>query len=417
MRGISEYVLKRNGLRILYMHTKGTKTVTTNLVYFIGSRQEARGETGIAHMFEHMMFKHTGSNGKKDKVLQWKALENAGALMNANTSLDRTSYFSSLPTSYYEDMLRTEARRMRHLLLVDKEFLPERANVLSEYEMYAGNPLVALETAINGASYISHPYGHDPLGYKSDIEHFTIEKLRKYYDAYYRPDNACLIVIGDIEKTEALLTIKKTFAHIPCFSSPIPNEHIEEPEQLGERRVEVKKQTPVNIVSINFKGVPGTHADWLPLNLLLAHLAEGVSSVLYKKLIDTHKASSVTPYEVLTYDAFLCGIITYISKRATHQEIEESILAEIEHLQKKPLTQKELSAVKNRVRASELYERDGGYSIARALTEFVAIGDWTKYFTLINNIDRITAADLKRVATTYLVENGRTIGRLIGTTK
>lgn len=417
-KGIHEYELNTNGLRVLYMHTRGTQTVTANIVYLIGSRHEARGETGIAHMLEHMMFKPTGESAeKRDKQLGWEELDASGALMNATTWFDRTSYFSSLPTEYFEKMLKVEARRMRHIILEDSEFQPERANVLSEYEMYAGDPMMLQEFAVNGAAYISHPYGHDTLGHKADIQKLTVDKLRKYYDTYYWPNNAYLVVVGDIKKEEALASIKKVFARIKRSPEPIPTVDIEEPEQLGPRRVTVKKESPINLLTLNFKSVPGWHKDWAPLQLLLTHLADDESSVLHKKLVNTEKASAVSPYHLLTYDPFLCGFIIYITKNATHGEVEELVLREIENTKQKPLEAKRLAALKSKVKASELYDRDGGFSIAGALTDFIAMGDWTKYYTLLDEIEKVTTDDITRVAQTYLVENGKTTGTFIGTSK
>lgn len=416
-KGIHEYELKANGLRVLYAQTKGTGTVTTNIVYLVGSRHEARGETGITHMLEHMMFKDTSENGKRDKVLAWKELENIGALMNATTSLDRTNYFFTLPTQYLKDMLAVEARRMRHITLTDAAFQPERANVMSEYEMYAGHPLATLDASVVATAYHAHTYGHDTIGHKTDIEDYTVEKLSQYHDTFYWPNNAYLIIVGDIPKDEVLKEVKTIFQNVPASPQPIPRTEVREPEQLGERRTTVKRQSPIQILSVHYKNVSASHPDWVPLYLLLAYLADGKLSVLHKALVDTHKASSVCPYQFPTYDAFLCGIYVYVSQNTSLGEVEEEVLAAIEMCKKKKLIKKELLMLKNKVRASELYERDGGNAIAGSLTEYVGTGDWTNYFTLLEQIDTVTPDDLQRVARTYLTETRRTIGSFVGTTK
>lgn len=414
-KDFSEYLLKVNGLRVLYKHTPGTETVTTNMVYMVGSRHEPRGETGITHMLEHMMFKPTGENGKKDKTLGWKELEDAGALMNANTWLDRTSYFFCMPHRYFANMLKVEARRMRNIFLENEEFLPERANVLSEYEMYAGRPDAILEATTMGAAYVSHTYGHDTLGHKPDIEAYTTEKLRRYYDVFYWPNNAYLIIVGDIPLEKALKEVRQAFKAIPSSPAPIPDITIIEPEQQGTRRVTIERPSPINILSMNYKSVAAQHADWVPLHVLISHLGEGALSVLEKKLVDTHKASSVLPYQQITHDAFLLGFQIYLTKGTDHNDVETIVRNEIAYLKKHPLPQKTLERIKTGLIASELYARDGGFSETALLTEYIASGDWTRYFTMLNDIKKTTPKDIQRVASTYFTPTRETIGICKGT--
>ncbi len=264
LKDISEYELRANGLRALFMRLPGTGAVTSNLVYLVGSRHEARGATGLAHMLEHMLFKpvHDGS-GKKVRVPGHKTLEDAGAMMNATTWLDRTNYFFTTPVSYFTQALAVEAGRMRRLLFEEKEFQPERANVISEYEMHAGIPLDALMTALSQAAFVSHGYGHETIGHKPDLERMTLASLKSFYDTYYWPENAVLTIVGDVSREEALAAVWEAFGSIPHSPRPIPKDDVVEPPQEGERRVAISRKSPINLYAVAYK-IPPSRAPRLP---------------------------------------------------------------------------------------------------------------------------------------------------------
>lgn len=410
-----EFVLKKNGLRVLFTPISGTKTVTTNLVYLIGSRHERRGETGSTHMLEHMMFKYTKQADGKCKLL-WKELEEKGALMNATTWFDRTNYYFCMPSVYLDEMVKVEADRMRNLLLDDTEFQKERENVLSEYNMVAGNPEAPLWWAMMGTAFHAHGYGHDTIGHRGDIENFTTEQLKKFYDTYYWPENAVLVVVGDVEKKEMLNTVKKYFSNIEKNKNSIytSDESNFEPKQEGERRVVVKRESVQNIISFVYKGVSGKNPDWIVIDILLQYVAGGKNSVLHKKLIDTHMASSVSIESLLSHDDFVFGVTVYVADGIKHEEVEKVIETTFEELKIKKIQKKELERIKKREINNELFQRDGTFSTAQEFTSYVAIGDWKKYYTILDDIKKVSVKDILRVSQKYIKDSQKTVGYFIG---
>jgi zinc protease len=412
---IGEYELLKNGLRILHMHLPGSGTITTNIVYLVGSRHEERGKTGLAHMFEHMLFKtlHDGT-GKRIQASAFKALEDAGAISNATTWLDRTHYYFAIPASYATQALEFEAARMRNLVIDDAEFLPERANVISEYEMYFGRPFEALMTAVTQAAYVSHGYGHDTIGHKPDLEIMTTKSLRAFYDAYYWPNNAVLTVVGDITLADALALVLKAFGHIPRSPKPIPQTDIVEPTQEGERKVEVRRPSPINLYTESYK-VPGMrHFEWAALDVIGAYLTDGPQSVLDDALIDTHKASSVDATASPTHDDGLFTISVQLTASSSHEGVARIIARVLTALAKTPINKKRLETIKTKIIADERYGRDGTLAISKELTECIAAGDWTRFYTFEGDIRRVTPRDVQEVAKTYFQKNNRVVGTFVG---
>jgi zinc protease len=418
LKNISEFELTKNGLRVLYMHLPGSGTITSNIVYLVGSRHEARGETGIAHMFEHMLFKplHDGT-GKKITKSGYKTLDDAGAISNATTWLDRTNYFFTIPIAYFKAALTFEATRMRNLIIDNKEFIPERTNVLSEYEMHAGMPFDVLSTEIMQVAFVSHGYGHETIGHKSDIKNITVEKMRAFYDTYYWPNNAVLTIVGDIPLSDALTVVCETLGSIPHSPEVIPKEAIVEPLQEGERAVEINRPTPINIYACSYKVPNGRSYDWAVLHVIAAYLTDGAQSRLDDVLVDTHKASAVDCALYPTHDDGLFTIHAQITGTSSHDEVEKIILKQVAELTKKPINKKRLGTIKTKILSGELYSRDGTLAISKELTECIALGDWTRFYTFADDITRITPRDIQEAAQKYFQKNNRTVGRFIGEKK
>jgi len=404
---ISEYELVKNKLRILYAHVPGSPTVTTNIVYHIGSQHEGRGETGLAHMLEHMLFKPTSGVG-----VTWKDLEEKGAHLNATTWLDRTLYYFNLPTQYLEDMLSVEADRMRGLLLTNKEFLPERSNVLSEYEMYNSRPETALEWHMVATAFESHGYHHDTIGFKSDIESYTIDKLSEFYNRYYWPNNATLIVAGDIDIPKVLNLIKKYFGEIPQRTNPNTAILQKEASQEGVRRVVLERPTPLRLINIAFKAPSFTTREWSALQLGLLHLTLGETSILYKKLVEANLATSVSAHLYPTKDAYLAFIEVYANETTPYSVIEKIVFDAVNAMIKHKLSASEIALLKEFLYSEDLFSRDGTMQIASNLAEYVATGDWKRYFTGLDEIKSITSSEIQSAATKYLTLRQATIGTL-----
>jgi len=239
---IKEYQLSTNELKVLFVERKGSGVVTSDIVYFVGSRDERRGETGLAHMLEHMLFKPTKADiqRKTDSGAMHFERE-TGVVLNANTWKDRTSYYFSYPVEHFERALRTEAERMHDVVLTDAEFKPEQTNVLSEFDMYAGDEHFSLSFEMESVVFMSHTYGHETISIRDDISRFTTQKLKKFYEEYYAPNNAVLIIVGDIGEAKMKSTVIKYFSKLKKTNISLEKLMLTEPKQEGYRTVVIKR--------------------------------------------------------------------------------------------------------------------------------------------------------------------------------
>jgi zinc protease len=407
---IVEYKLKDNGLRVLYKNIPDTGVVTTNITYLVGARDEASGETGIAHMLEHMLFKPT----EFDKIKRQESAatlfdREVGPLMNANTWRDRTTYYFSYNSEHFERAVKIEAERMREVILSDKEFIPERTNVLSEFDMYNGDPHFALSVALYCTAFYSHPYGHETIGFREDIEAYTSAKLQKFYDHFYRPNNAVLMVIGDIDESVALETIYHEFNHIEAEPEVEKRPWIIEPKQEGIRRIDIKRPGTVSILAIAAKHEGFPSKAWFTTMFAIKVLAGNPNSVLNKKFVDTglvsHIISSVEP----TKDINLATLSFTLSPKTTHQKLEEQVLRAILSVTEADI-KKQHKALIAKTLSDELFSRDSSVDIAAELTEYVSSGDWTAYNRTKSILEGITPKDIKNELSRLFDSNNLTIG-------
>lgn len=413
--GIEEYVLKSNGLRVLYCHRPETGVVTTNLTYLVGSKDEARGETGVAHMLEHMLFKSTESDvkaGIDSASMQFE--RETGCILNANTWKDRTTYYFSYPKEHFNKAISIEAERMNGVILTDKSLAPERANVLSEFNMRNGDPYFGLDVAMIGTAFHSHPYGHETIGYKEDIEKYTAAKLESFYRAYYRPDNAIMMVVGDVEREVALKTVKKHFAALKKPVTPIFRYDIAEFKQEGLRRVSVERPSSTNIISLGFKHAPFPSPEWFTISALLEVLTAGPESILHRALVDSGIATDVSGNLEPTSHENLGMLIITLAQNRDHSTIESKVLKIIDDLSIETIAPL-LKKIKARQITDELFARDSSMRIVEELTEYSAGGDWTTYTKTLEILSSITPKSVRQVAKQLFVPNNMTIGYFIGT--
>jgi zinc protease len=415
-KDITEYLLTGNGLRVLYMRRPGTGIVTTNITYFVGSKDEARGETGVAHMLEHMLFKPT-EHDKKRGLKEADAMlfdRETGCVVNANTWKDRTTYYFSYPTEYLDRALRIESERMSGVLLTDKSLTPEQNNVLSEYDMYNGNPYFALGAAMSNVAYVSHPYGHETIGHREDIENYTASKLERFYKDYYRPDNALLMIVGDTDEKTVLEGVKKHFSSIKKPGKAIPRLTIREPKQEGTRRVVVERQSETNIVSVGIKHSGFPSNAWYTTSLLLEVLASGPESVLHCSLVDTGIAVSVDGSIEPTKEENMATLSVTLAAGSKHADVEKQIfelLSSLTAANIRPLLKK----TKARALTDECFSRDSSLNIVAELTEYASAGDWTLFNNALLVIDKITPNQLQTCAKQLFDPKNITIGYFIGT--
>jgi zinc protease len=357
-------------------------------------------------MLEHMLFKPTTGKGVK-----WKDLENKGAHLNATTWLDRTLYYFTLPSEYLNDMLTVEADRMRNTLLTDDEFMPERANVLSEYEIQNSTHAEVLAWNVNATAFQNHGYHHDTIGWRTDIENYTTERLKRFYDRYYWPNNATLIVAGDIPEPELVDAVVNAFGHLSSHTIYTGAPRIES-EQHGLRRTELVRETPLRVMYIAYKAPAFGHPDWLPLSLGTSYLTTGETSPLFKRLVDTGLVNDVSASLYPTHDPYLAYFTLHANEKTSYEAIERAFLEEIRVTLRKPISDKKLKSLKESLLAEEAKSRDGSRNIALTLSEYVATGDWRRYPDTFRTIEKITKEDVERVLKQYLTLDKATIGTL-----
>ena len=408
--GIAEYTLDSNGLEVLLLEDHSAPVLTFMVTFRVGSRNEVTGTTGATHLLEHMMFKGSknfnAGIGKSFDTM----MDRVGGINNATTWLDRTNYYENLPSDHLELAVQLEADRMRGLLLREEDRQPEMTVVRNEFERGENDPAEALDEEVTAAAFIAHPYHHPTIGWRSDIEKVSIEKLRQFYNTFYWPNNATVTIIGDFQPAAALGLLKQYFGAISRSPEPIPTVYTEEPAQTGPRRVIVKRPGEVGAVEIAYKTPPALHADEAPLEVLAAILSDGKTSRLYRALIDTNLAINADASKGFFHDNSLFTVSALLAPNATHEKVEQALVAEVEKVKSSGVTDAEVSRAIAKLIASTAYQRDGSFAIAGQINECIAIGDWTYYLNGPEKIKAVTVADVNRVAKTYFSADQSTTG-------
>jgi zinc protease len=410
MGGIDEYQLDGNGLSVLLVPDHSAPVVTFQVTYRVGSRNEVTGTTGATHILEHMMFKGSEAfnDAKGNSVKQ--LLERVGGQFNANTSFDRTNYFATIGRESLEGYIAIEADRMRHLWLHEADRQSEMTVVRNEYERGKNDPENVLMEEVTAAAFVALPYHHPVIGWKSDIEHVPIAKLRDFYDTFYWPNNATVTVVGDIEPEPVLALIKKyygVYAHSPA---PIPDIYTEEPAQSGERRVLVRRPGELGTIIVAHKVPNGRDADQAALEMLDAILSSGKNARLYRALVDQGLALSAGAGTDLLRDLSLHSVYAALTPGTSHDQAEKALLAEIARVKTDGVTEAEVARVKQQYIAADAYKRDGTAGVASELAEWIGVGDWTLYVSFPQRVQQVTAKDVQRVAKKYFAVDQSTTG-------
>ncbi|MCS7168563.1 MAG: pitrilysin family protein [Gemmatales bacterium] len=413
VEGITEYQL-HNGLKVLLFPDPSRPTVTVNLTVFVGSRHEGYGETGMAHLLEHMLFKGTPTHPNIPK-----ALADRGARFNGTTWVDRTNYWETLPASdeNLEFAIRLEADRLVNSLIRREDLASEMTVVRNEFEMGENDPANILSQRMIAVAYEWHNYGKATIGNRSDIERVPVENLREFYRKYYQPDNAMLIVAGQFDEKKALQWIEKYFGVIPRPMRKLPDTYTEEPPQDGERSVVLRRVGDVQLVGLVYHICAGPHPDFVAIDVLNQILTEAPSGRLYKALVETKKAASVSGNAYAFREPGILEIMVTVPKSGNLDEVRDILLQEVEGFVNKPPTDEEVERAKQQLLRDWELSWTNSQRIAIQLSEWAAQGDWRLFFLYRDRVEKVTPKDVREVAQRYLRRNNRTLGMFLPTSQ
>jgi len=401
-----------NGLRVLLQEDHRSPVASFQVWYRVGSRDERVGLTGLSHYLEHMMFKGTPTYGPR--VLS-KLVEAVGGQDNAFTSRDVTAYHVSVAADQLDLVLELEADRMRHLLLDPREVEAERKVVMEERRTRTeDDPVGALAELFNTVAFVAHPYRLPTIGFAQDIERLTAGDLRVWYDAYYRPNNAIVAVVGDFRATEILAKIRTRFEGIPRGPDP-PRVAVAEPEQHGERRVWLRKEAQLPVVFAGYPAPNYRSDDAHALEVLSTVLSGGRTSRLYRRLVYEERLALEAggDYSRLTLDPDTFTFYVTVLPERTVEEAERALTAEVERLRTELVSEEELQRAKNQVEAAYLFSQDSVSNRSASLARHELLGSWRLRDAYLPGVRAVTREDVRRVAERHLVAERRTTAILV----
>ena len=401
-----------NGLRVLLLEDHRSPIVSFQVWYRVGSRDEHRGATGIAHFLEHLMFKGTPARGPKQFA---RLVEENGGQDNAFTSQDVTSYFVDIAAPKIDLVIELEADRLQNLLLDPKEINAEREVVIEERRTRTeDDPSGFLGEEVGSIAFKAHPYGSPIIGWMEDIKRITPAEIRAFYKTYYVPNNAIVVAVGDFRAPAVLEKIQKTFGRIPRAQTP-PPVLADEPTQNGERRVIVKKEAELPVVYMAWH-VPNHLSNDAPaLEVLSTILSGGRASRLYRDLVYQRQLALEAggDYSYFALDPNLFWFWATPMPGQTPETLEAELAKHMERLKTEPVTDEELARAKNQIESAFVFQEDSVHRRAALLARFELIGGYAQKDSFMTKIRAVTAADLTRVAGAWFAPERRSVGVLL----
>jgi len=409
VEGVTEYTLA-NGLRVLLFPDATQPKTTVNVTYLVGSHQENYGETGMAHLLEHLMFKGTPARGNIMTELGRRGMD-----FNGSTWFDRTNYHETFPasTESLDWALAMEADRMVNSFIARKDLDSEMTVVRNEMENGENNPHSILVQRMLSAAFEWHNYGKEPIGARSDVERVNIDRLQAFYRLYYQPDNAVLTVAGAFDPDSALRSIAKYFGPIPRPARKLPPLYTDEPVQDGERQVVLRRVGDAQIVGAMYHTMPQASADYVAMDALTEIMTVAPAGRLYRALVDTKLSSTVEGDNWGMRDPGVTMFFAQVSSDDSLAKARDALLATLESVKTSPISETEVDRV--RARALNDFERvlNNPTSFGTSISESIASGDWRLFFLERDRWRTLTAADVQRVAVAYLKPSNRTVGEFL----
>lgn len=414
IEGITEYRLE-NGLQVLLVPDASKPSVTVNMTVLVGSRQEGYGEAGMAHLLEHMLFKGTPNFSGPKEIPD--ALHKRGADYNASTDVDRTNYHETLPANdaNLEFAIRLEADRLINSYVHAADLKSEMTVVRNEFEAGENSPEGILVQRMMSAAFDWHNYGKSTIGNKSDIERVPIEKLQEFYHHHYQPENTVVAIAGKFSPKKALEDIVKYFGPIPRSEHKNDSTYTEEPPQDGQRVVRLQRVGNGALVGATYHIPAGGQADFAAVEVLEAILTDDPSGRLYKSLVETKQAAAVFGITFAYHDPGVMIIMARVTQGKNPEDVLKTMEATIAKVAKKGVTQEEVDRIKQQLLKQREQTASNSGRLGLELSEWAAQGDWRLYFLHRDRLEKLTAADVSRVAAKYLKPDNSTVGLFIPT--
>ncbi|MDF2179748.1 pitrilysin family protein [Aliiglaciecola sp. CAU 1673] len=402
----------KNGMKFLVLEDRSIPNANAYLFWRVGSRNEYPGITGLSHFFEHMMFNGAKKYGPKEFD---RVMEAAGGSNNAYTNENLTVYTDWFPAEQLDLMFELEADRIAHLAIDPQMVESERGVVMSERSTGLENSnFRAIWEEVKGAAFRAHPYSWSVIGHESDIANWSLQDLVDYHKTYYAPNNAVVVVAGDVEFEQVKALATKHFGPIPAQQQP-REIHTVEPEQKGERRVYLHKASVSSPnIMMAFHVPSASHPDYYALSMLADILATGKTSRLQQTLVfDKELASNIFAYFPESIDPNLFYLYAVAAPNVSAQTLEQGIIEELQKIKQEGVAQEELVKIKNRKLVDFYREMATINGKANTIGTYeMYFGDYRALFNAPQAFDKVTADDIKRVATTYLRKANRTVGVL-----
>jgi len=413
VEGITEYILP-NGLRVLLFPDPSSAVITTNITYLVGSRHEGYGETGMAHLLEHLLFKGTPKHPKIPEELTQH-----GARPNGTTWLDRTNYFETFQATpaNLEWSLALESDRMLNSFIAKKDLMSEMTVVRNEFESGENDPMGILNERVVSSAFLWHNYGNPTIGARSDIEKVPIDRLQAFYRRYYQPDNAILVVAGKIDEAETLKLVEKYFGPLPRPTRKLLPTYTEEPVQDGERSVTLRRVGDIQAAVAAYHCPPGSHPDFAAVDIMSEILTDTPSGRLYKALVTSGKAVEVGGGSYQLREPGISVFSCSLRKEGNLDEASDILVKTLEDFPQAAPTQVEVDRARTNLLKSIEQTLNKSERLALQLSEWAAMGDWRHFFLYRDRLEKVTPEDVQRVARTYLKPANRTLGKFIPTDK
>lgn len=403
-------VVLDNGLKVIMIENHKVPVVTFQVWYRTGSRRDPWGKSGLAHLFEHLMFKGTKKTSGEEFV---RTVQRLGGEYNAFTSSDFAAYFETLASDRFGVALELEADRMENLVLDEKEFRTERQVVIEERRLRsADNPKTSLMEQLSATAFQTQPYHWPVVGWMSDLKRIVLEDAKAHYRKFYCPSNAFIVVVGDFSPDRVTARIRESFGAIPRCPD-ISLESYDDPPQRGERTVKLLRDAQLPFIAMGYHVPRIGHEDSYALEVVAKVLSGGKSSRLYESLVRNGLAVSAdAEHSLISFDPGLFTITAEAAPTKSLSDVQQAIGKELEKLRREKVSKEEIEKAVNKLEASFVFTQDSFFMQALTVAGFELVSSWKDVDEYIPSLRKVTAEEIQEVVRRYLVPENRTVAIL-----